>query len=840
MMSLRIYASMGLGLRISNYEATMVRYQYFLMQKLKSLTSNLPDQHMELVCMFTCKAMQLSIQQLNMARHHVDCDSRALVGAIALCHHAWLQLGSLPEETKRRVENMPFNGSGLFHAKTDDKLKNIHKVRLMARHTETPSQHQQEIKKRWQDYTEELYKKELNIPDNHNGVITDLKPDILECEVKWALGSLSNNKASGGDSIPAELFKILKDDAIKVPHSICQQIWKTQQWPQDWKRSVYILIPKKGNAKECSNYCIIVLISHASKVMLKILQVRLQQYVDRKLPEVQAGFRRGKGTRDQIANIRWIMEKAREFQKNIYFCFSDYAKAFDCVEHNKLWQVLKEMGVPDHLICLLRILYAGQEATHIMRKAGLDESPVGIKIAGRNINYLRYADDTTLMAESEEELKSLLMRVKEESAKVGLKLNIKKTKIMASDPLTSWQIDGEEMEVVTDFIFLGSKIAADGDCSQEFKRRLLLGRKAMANLDSILKSRDITLPTKVRIVKAMVFPVAMYGCESWIIRKAERQRIEAFELWCWRRLLRVSWTTRRSNRSVLEEISPDCSVEGQILKMKLKYFGHLMRRKESLEKSLMLGTIDGKRRRGWQRMRNGVPAFQQVLERLESDPVCQRLSLKSFLILPFQRITRLKLLLQNILKKTQPGTDEEVQATQAYDALEKSVQTLLDLKYLLLSCGRCSSFSIICKFDQQTVHPFFHVIYEKIKQDRPQDRPQGDPACHWPPSRRFPTNGYPLLSVSQPCPNPLDSALVYPKTPQFLNQDIVGHFVKGLAEIQFPDLKAKDGVITRIQSSPNLYFIYQLLSIGQDQVKDVSPSRHLLDPLCEKPSLYSL
>ncbi|KAF7242691.1 N-terminal EF-hand calcium-binding protein 2 [Varanus komodoensis] len=199
--------------------------------------------------------------------------------------------------------------------------------------------------------------------------------------------------------------------------------------------------------------------------------------------------------------------------------------------------------------------------------------------------------------------KSDAVKVKEENAKVGLKLDIKKTKIMASGPLTSWQIDGEEMEVVTDFIFLGSKITTDGDCSQEIKRHLLLGRKAMANLDSILKSKDITLPTKVRIVEAMVFPVAMYGCESWTIRKAERQRIEAFELWCWRRLLRVPWTARRSNRSVLEEINPDCSLEGQMLKMKLKYFGHLMRRKDSLEKSLMLGTIDGKRRRGRQRWR---------------------------------------------------------------------------------------------------------------------------------------------------------------------------------------------------------------------------------------------
>ena len=171
------------------------------------------------------------------------------------------------------------------------------------------------------------------------------------------------NKASGGDGIPAELFQSLKDDAVKVLHSICQQIWKTQQWSQDWKRSVFILIPKKGSAKECSNYHIIALISHVSKVMLKILQVRLQQYVNHELPDVQADFRKDRGTRDQIANICWIIGKAREFQKNIYFCFIDYTKAFDCVDHNKLWKILKEMGIPDHLTCLLRNLYAGQEAT---------------------------------------------------------------------------------------------------------------------------------------------------------------------------------------------------------------------------------------------------------------------------------------------------------------------------------------------------------------------------------------------------------------------------------------------------------------------------------------------
>ena len=237
--------------------------------------------------------------------------------------------------------------------------------------------------------------------------------------------------------------------------------------------------------KERSNYHTVVIISHARKEMLKILQTRLQHYMNRELPDVQAGFRKGRRTRDQIANIGWIMEKAREFQKYIYFCFIDYAKAFDCVDHNKLWKILKEMGMPDHLTCLLGNLYAGQEATvrnghgttdwfqlgkgvyqgcilspclfnfyaeYIMRKTGLEEAQARIKIARRNINHLRYADDTTLMAESKEEVKSFLMKVKEESEKVGLKLNIQKTKITASGPITSWQIDGEMVETVANFI----------------------------------------------------------------------------------------------------------------------------------------------------------------------------------------------------------------------------------------------------------------------------------------------------------------------------------------------------------------------------------------------------
>ena len=184
-----------------------------------------------------------------------------------------------------------------------------------------------------------MQKKIIN-PDNHDCVITHLQQDILECKVKWALRSITMNKASGGDQIPVELFQILKDNSVKVLHSICQQIWKTHQWPQHWKSSAFIPTPKKGSAKECSNYHKIALISHANKVMLKIVQARLQQCMNCELPDVQAGFRKGRRIRDQIANICWIIKKAREFQKNIHFCFIDHAKAFDCVDHNKLWKIL--------------------------------------------------------------------------------------------------------------------------------------------------------------------------------------------------------------------------------------------------------------------------------------------------------------------------------------------------------------------------------------------------------------------------------------------------------------------------------------------------------------------
>ena len=225
-------------------------------------------------------------------------------------------------------------------------------------------------------------------------MITHLEPDILECEVKWALGSITMNKASGGDGIPAELFQILKDDAVKVLCSICQQIWKTQQWSQDWKRSTLIPVPK-NRTKECSNHWTVALISHASKVVFKILHAKLQHHVNRELPDVQTGFRKSRGTRDQIVSILWIIEKAKEIHKNIYFCFIDYAKAFDCVDHSKQRKTLKETGIPDHLTCLLRSLYRGQEETESYVEQLTDSAlRKEYKAVYCNLVYLTYTQST--------------------------------------------------------------------------------------------------------------------------------------------------------------------------------------------------------------------------------------------------------------------------------------------------------------------------------------------------------------------------------------------------------------------------------------------------------------
>ncbi len=302
---------------------------------------------------------------------------------------------------------------------------------------------QQSVKNRWKEYTEDLYANPSQQVQQHP--CTDIEPDILEEEVEWAIRQLPNRKAPGIDGIPSEMLKAVP---IPVLTALCQAIWKGGKWPKDWKRSVFILIPKKGDTSNCSNYRTTTLISHASKILLKIIQQRLGKFIEAELPDTQAGFRKGRGTRDHIANLRWIMETRREYQKDTYMCFIDYSKAFDCVEHDKLWTALDVLGIPLHLImliqleeatvyttygntewfkigkgvrqgCILSPLLFNLYAETIMRKLDLDESIIWVKIGGRNINNLRYADDTTLLAESVQDLEDLILRVKEEKRTYG-------------------------------------------------------------------------------------------------------------------------------------------------------------------------------------------------------------------------------------------------------------------------------------------------------------------------------------------------------------------------------------------------------------------------------------
>ena len=330
-----------------------------------------------------------------------------------------------------------------------------------------------------------------------------------------------------------------------------------------------------------------------------------------------------------------IMETSREFQKPLYMCFIDYSKAFDCVDHPKMWNVLRDMGIPEHLIILMRNLYSGQEATvrteagqtgwftvgkgvrqgcilspylfnlyseNIMREAELEAAELGVQIGGRTITNLRYADDTTIIAESEADLKTLLRKIRDASIKQGLRLNLRKTKVMSTGNLAAFELDGDDIQVVDRFTFLGSEVAAVGGCSGEIRRRIALGRVAMNGLRPIMKDRGVLVKTKMRLVNVLVFPVVLYGSESWTMTKADRRRVDAFEMWCWRRVLRISWTERVTNKEVLARTSPHMSLEAMALKHKLSYFGHVMRA-HGMERDLMLGKVTGKRRRGRQRTR---------------------------------------------------------------------------------------------------------------------------------------------------------------------------------------------------------------------------------------------
>lgn len=353
------------------------------------------------------------------------------------------------------------------------------------------------------------------------------------------------------------------------------------------------------------------MISHASKILLNIIKHRLHSYLDRQIPEEQAGFVKGKGTREQILNIRQIIEKSREFNSPVVLCFIDYSKAFDCVRWDMLWNVLGEMGVPAHLIQLIRNLYVNNRsfvridtdcsdvfATKKGVRQGCILSPVlfniygeyimrktiegwegGFPIGGKRICNLRYADDTVLITTSMEDMRTLLQKLETESLELGLAINRSKTKLMIVDrgeKLTDMGNIG--VEVVQNYIYLGAQISNDGSCVQEIKRRIAMAKDATTRLNGIWKNRGISNNTKMRLVRALIFPIFLYGVETWTIKARERQRIDAFEMWCWRRMLRIPWTAKRTNVSILTQLRIKERLSKTCHQRVLSYFGHIMRR----------------------------------------------------------------------------------------------------------------------------------------------------------------------------------------------------------------------------------------------------------------------
>jgi len=497
---------------------------------------------------------------------------------------------------------------------------------------------EEEMKARWREYTEELYKEdERVVKENIKIEEVENEPEILEAEVEWAIKQLKDNKAPGHDGIPIELVKAGDEAVVRTITKLCNQIWRTGEWPEDWKRSVFIPIFKKGDARECGNYRTIAMISHTSKILLKIIHKRMEKTIERELPANQAGFRKARGTRDHIANIRWIMERQREYGQEVHMCFIDYSKAFDCIDHTLLWRTLIEMGIPKHLVKLLKGLYVDQEAVirteygdtekfkirkgvrqgcilspflfnlyaeRIMRRAGLEEATEGVRIAGKILNNLRYADDTTLLAGKKDDLAELIRRVRMESEKAGLYFNVKKTKVMTTATWENFEVDGETIEVVSSFTFLGSMLEKEGRCDMEIRRRVSMGKTAMNGLGNIWKDKYVSRETKKRLVRALIFPVVLYGCETWTKTLDMEKKINACEMWIWRKMLRISWTEKRTNESVREElgIERDETLQQTATWRKLSYFGHVMR-SNGLEKELMTACGEGRRRRGRPRKR---------------------------------------------------------------------------------------------------------------------------------------------------------------------------------------------------------------------------------------------
>lgn len=481
----------------------------------------------------------------------------------------------------------------------------------------------------WRQYCQKLFEGENTYPSMDH---LD-EPDIMRSEIEAAIARLKNNKAVGTDEISAELIKQLGDYGVLLLHDICQVIWTTGEWPEEWRRSVFVPLHKKGATSMCDNYRLIALLSHASKVMLHIIQERLRPFLSPQISDEQTGFVRGKGTREHILNLRQLIEKVREYNVPMYICFIDYSKAFDSVKWSWLWRILDEMGVPKHLTYIVSQLYKNSSATvridqtmsdpllvnsgvrqgcilspllfniygeYIIRQV-LYEYEGGVSINGRKISNLRYADDTVLIASSTEELESVMHRLEVESERLGLYINRSKTKVMIIDRANNNRPDVQMVyncDVVDKYIYLGSLINNNGNCEPEIRRRIEIARGTVVKLVKIWKDRDITKATKLRLLQSLVFPILLYASETWTIKSRGRKKLEAFEMWSYRRILRIPWTAKRTNLSVLEELGIKKRLYPTIQERILRYFGHIARRADDMELLVVEGKVEGRRPRG--------------------------------------------------------------------------------------------------------------------------------------------------------------------------------------------------------------------------------------------------
>jgi len=485
------------------------------------------------------------------------------------------------------------------------------------------------IARRWKEYTSELYRDSTSTVQHVTSA--NREPPPLKSEVAKALASINANKAPGSDQLPVELLQQGGESTLEAMHKICHGIWETGEWPDDWVNSVFIPIPKKGDLSKCGNYRTISLVSHASKVLLKVILSRIQKKTEEELPDEQAGFRPNRGTRDQITNLRVLMAKMKEHNQPLYMCFIDFQKAFDSVQHERLWWAMLDMGFPSHLVQLLSSLYKNQKASvriagvlsewfsiqkgvrqgcilspylfnivseTVMRKA-LENYRGGVTIGGRRITNLRYADDIVLLASSVAELQELVDRITNVGKEYNLRINASKTKTMAIDgDITDIKIDGVSIEQVHKFAYLGSLITDDAKSEADLRQRLAVGATVMARMKTLWKSHALTLKTKVKMCKILVWPVATYGSESWVLRKDDERRLEAFEMKMLRKILGVSWQEHRTNESILEQTGHKKGLLQAVKKKKLVYTGHIARAFDSLEKTIMQGSVPGKRGRG--------------------------------------------------------------------------------------------------------------------------------------------------------------------------------------------------------------------------------------------------